>query len=175
MLCECGKREATVHEVVIKNGKKVEKHLCEVCAQQQGIPTQPSMPISELLSSFVIASGTAQPTLQCPSCSLQFDEFKRTGQLGCPDCYDAFEEPLALLLERTHEGATHHVGKIPRRAGQERGDLAGERTLQRAEMVRTLRKRLESALRDEDYENAAAIRDELTRLFGPERSPGDEP
>ena len=46
MLCQCGEREATIHEVVIRNGRKSERHLCEVCAKLAGVD---------------VASGTQPP------------------------------------------------------------------------------------------------------------------
>ena len=59
MLCECGKNEATIHEVVIKNGKKFEKHLCEECAAKHGIKTSPQVPTGELLAKYVLSKTVA--------------------------------------------------------------------------------------------------------------------
>jgi protein arginine kinase activator len=67
----------------------------------------------------------------------------------------AFEAALAPLLERAQEGATHHVGKAPRRAG------TGE---QRQQLLTRMRKRLAEAVESEDYELAARLRDDLRRF-----------
>ncbi len=175
MLCECGEREATIHEVIIKNGKKIEKHLCEVCAQKQGMASKAqNAPISQLISSFVLATAPARSAkaLRCEACGLSYEAFRSSGQLGCPECYDAFSKELTALLERSHEGGTHHVGKSPRRAfagGRGSGmpvDPA-EQMRRKAERIRRLRKELERALADEQYERAAEIRDEIERLTGP--------
>ncbi len=175
MLCECGEREATIHEVIIKNGKKIEKHLCEVCAQKQGMASKPQgAPISQLISSFVLATAPPRSTkaLRCEACGLSYETFRSSGQLGCPECYDAFAKELASLLERSHEGATHHVGKTPRRAfggGRTSGvpvDPA-QQMRRKIERIRKLRKDLERALAEERYERAAEIRDEIERLTGP--------
>jgi len=176
MQCQCG-REATIHEVTITNGVRVERHLCEQCAQQQGLAAPTAAPINELLAKFVGAKvqgkiGPKPPTTgQCPQCGLTFAAFKSTELLGCPTCYEAFERPLAPLLERTHEGGTHHVGKVPRRALESsrlRGPEALERLLggmaERQERLSALRKQLQAAVQAEQYERAAQLRDELRRV-----------
>lgn len=162
MKCEVPgcQNEATVHEVVIKSGKKVERHLCEQHAQTEGIVVAHT-PINELLTKFVMTQAGAQaeqarPT-ECPTCASTWAEFREKGLLGCPDCYDTFEEQLSPLLSRAHEGATHHVGRTPKRAGISAG-LHRELT--------SLRRELEDAIRAEEYEKAASIRDRIRKLHG---------
>lgn len=168
MKCTQCEQEATVHEVTIKGGKKVEKHLCEACAKKQGIAVQTTLPIQELLNKYVIAQAAASPAKasSCPACGLAYTEFRQHGLLGCAECYKAFEGLLGPLLERAHEGATHHVGKSPRRAG--RGGEAGAEAVmggprERAERLGILQKQLEQAVRAEQYEKAAKLRDEIRR------------
>lgn len=186
MLCECGQREATIHEVVIKNGKKIEKHLCEQCARKHGLGGKGSPlggSISELITKAVISApgGTISTSAvapgpgavrSCPTCKLTLDAFKSTGLLGCADCYDAFSEQLDPILERAHEGATHHVGKIPRRAlAATRSGAKGpmlEKLLggarERAQRLASLRRQLDEAVEGEQYERAARLRDEIRML-----------
>lgn len=197
MLCECGEREATVHEVVIKDGVVIERHLCDRCAAQQGVGASTGLPVTELIGKFIMAQqgqqapqeGMAAPQAAimvagrgpaCPKCGLAYEVFKRTGLLGCPACYAAFESRLGPLLERAHEGACTHVGKVPRRALSEcraAGDPAAIAILgtmeQRAERLSLLRTKLAEAVRSEQYERAAALRDELTRLEGPGGGPAE--
>lgn len=121
MKCDGCENEATVHEVSIRNGAKVERHLCERCARGKGVGTQPAgVPLTAMLSQFVTvqAMDAAQAAAaQCPACKLTFAQFKHDGKLGCPVCYAAMENQLSPLLQRAHEGGTHHTGKTPRRAG----------------------------------------------------------
>ena len=51
--CDNCDRPATVHLTEIANGEKIEKHLCEVCAVNEGITVQPTMNISQMLEEFV--------------------------------------------------------------------------------------------------------------------------
>ena len=56
MKCDNCNKTATVHLTEIKNGKKIEKHLCEQCAaQNEGLPVKSHTPINELLTNFVMA------------------------------------------------------------------------------------------------------------------------
>ena len=66
MLCECcNKHEATIHEVVITSDKrKVERHLCEVCAREQGVSSDPYIPIDQLISAtnYIMGQALTEPT-----------------------------------------------------------------------------------------------------------------
>ena len=156
--CDKCDRQATHHSVEIIKGQKLEKHLCDLHAQEEGLTVKAlHTPINELLTNFVkLHSGSAAaPELVCDQCGLSFSEFREHSLMGCPQCYAAFEAPLGSLLERAHEGATHHVGKVPRRAG------AGEH---RQQQLMRMRKRLDQAVAGEDYELAAKLRDEIHRF-----------
>lgn len=165
-------REATVHEVTIKGGKKVEKHLCELCAREHGISVQTHAPISELLTKFVMSQagggqeqqGEKSRATACPACGCTWARFRQHGLLGCDRCYEVFEEGLSPLIERAHQGATHHVGKAPRRAGE---------GLALQNRMAALRRELQEAVACEQYERAARLRDELRSCLGP--LPDDEP
>ena len=195
MLCEnCGQREATIHEVLIKGGTKVEKHVCEVCAQAAATQPPTNLPISELISKYMVSPGVKSPAAPasppgeespgatvCPSCSMTVREFRQHGLLGCPACYSVFESVLAPLVERAHEGGVCHVGKTPRRAlssGRAHGDvqkLLGD-AQERADRLGALRKQLTDAVEREQYERAAQLRDEMRRVAsieGEAESPGD--
>ena len=159
--CDNCDRPATVYLTEIVEGNKIEKHLCEVCAAKEGIAVStPHVPISQLLEDFITQTQQAKQLgeLTCDHCGLSFLEFRQGGLLGCPHDYEAFSHALVPLLERAHEGASHHVGKVPTRAG---GD---ER--RQSELLR-LRAGLKEAVLREEYERAARIRDELKKLEEP--------
>ncbi len=108
----------------------------------------------------------------CSGCGQSFSSFKDTGLLGCPACYHAFEDRIGPMIERAHEGGCNHVGKVPKRALCECRDandpsridaLLGD-IRQREERLEALRQRLSKSIHDEEYEQAAMLRDELTRL-----------
>jgi protein arginine kinase activator len=175
MLCgECGEREATIHELVILSGQAIEKHLCEQCAAAAGLGATSHVPLHELVSSFVKdPAGAAEVAaeLSCPYCTLTYTRFKQTGLLGCAGCYKAFEDKIGPLIERAHGGATHHVGKIPRGAlarsregGLERLESLLGTMEERGRRMNELRRQLAEAVAGEQYERAAALRDEIRKL-----------
>lgn len=174
MKCDHCANEATVHEVTVRHGAKVEKHLCEACAAKAGLSIQPNVPLSELMSKFLVAPGAAGPGAQaragaCPTCRTTFAEFRQSGQLGCPDCYAAFEPQLLPLVERAHEGGVRHCGKTPARAGSSVPG-GGPKVAALAELaarLRALEDELKKAVTGEEYERAARLRDEMKRLADP--------
>lgn len=154
----CHSRKATVHLTdIVNNKEKREVHLCEQChSQQQGTS---GMEIMGLISSaFGAAAKTAgaetaaEPT--CATCGLAYSEFRSRGRLGCPQCYEVFRTALEPLLEKIH-GKCQHVGKTPG------GPAAADRS--REKHVVALRRQLNAAVKDENYELAARLRDDLKR------------
>lgn len=177
MKCDRCDNEATVQEITIRNGVRVETHLCEQCARQAGLGPPGPPPLQEILQKYVQATGmahasavTSKTRANCPTCKLTWEEFRQADRLGCPDCYTAFEAQLSPLLERAHEGGMKHCGKIPGRAScapqpvrQERPNPQDE-LLERSARIASLRKQLDQAVAGEQYERAAAIRDQIRRL-----------
>lgn len=158
MYCQrCKKQAATVHVTDIRKGEKVERHLCDGCAVQTKVTPTAVVPFGPSLASFIAKKAGASDLakLTCPNCHLTFAEFQSTGLLGCPADYDAFEKALVPLIERAHEGGSHHVGKIPRRLGTPRPV--------ENDLVR-LRGELTKAVSTEQYEKAATLRDQIKTL-----------
>lgn len=158
MKCDNCNNPAVVHLTEITHGQKVEKHLCEQCAQQsEGLSSKSHTPINELLSNFVMAhTGLAKEQGQaCEHCGITWAEFRQSGLLGCEHDYETFERELTPLLQRAHEGATHHTGKAPTRRGG-----SGVPSKKRVDVAR-LRKELARAVESEDYERAARLRDQI--------------
>jgi protein arginine kinase activator len=182
--CEKCNNEATVHEVTVEGGKPAERHLCEACAREVGLVAGAPVPVSEMLQKIaggqVPGTGTAAEAVACPACGTSFQEFKQTGRLGCPECYRALEKPLAPILDRAHQGAVHHVGKVPQRLMRESGPagVIGDREVAlaaaeaRVEQIRRVRDDLERAVKSEAYERAAGLRDRLQKLLRGVESPG---
>lgn len=156
MKCQsCHENPATIHLTDIVGGHKKETHLCQGCAEKKQLLQQQELNLSAILQS-VIGPHVGAVTddlarLTCPECGIKYMEFKAEGRLGCPRDYDVFQAALEPLLFRIHRG-TRHAGKQPRRRN---------RTASwQAEMV-GLRQQLAEAVRVENYEEAARLRDLL--------------
>jgi len=91
----------------------------------------------------------------CEQCGLSWTDFKQGGLLGCEHDYQLFEKDLTPLLQRAHENATHHIGKVPARRGG-----TGVPAKRGVDVTR-LRKDLARAVESEDYEKAAKLRDQI--------------
>ena len=156
--CDLCDQPATHHSVEIIKGQKIEKHLCENHAVETGMGGQVSaQALSKLLPQLGKLHNESgdKEDVTCSQCGMTFMQFREVSLMGCPHCYEAFEQPLEPLLERAHEGASHHIGKVPRRAGD-----GQERQL----LLMRMRKRLTAAVEAEDYELAVRIRDDIKRF-----------
>lgn len=166
MICQkCQERPATIHLTKVVNFEKTEIHLCEVCAKsagnELGIMVEPNFTFQNLIAGILeseigmFQNPNATPQeLYCRNCGLTFSDFRNRGLLGCGECYSSFQTGLEPLLKRVH-GSTTHTGKVPRRTG-------GKVRL-RKEMDQ-LKLQLQRAINNEEYEQAAQIRDEIRRL-----------
>lgn len=167
MRCDvCHKKEATVHLTEIVNDKITKLHLCEACAKEKGAEMEEHFGLSDLLAGLTDLGSTVEPevmeTVKCPSCGFTYQHFKKVGRLGCGDCYEAFKAQLAPLLKRIH-GADRHVGKVPIMVGKTADDI---------KTVQDLKMQMERAIRTENFEEAARLRDKLREL---EKKEGDGP
>ena len=159
MLCQnCGKNEANVKYTQIVNGVKKEMVLCEDCASKLGIDNfKINMPIH--FSSFVREKHS-----QCNNCGELYDDFIKTGLLGCPSDYDMFGDRLESVL-RNIQGGTKHIGRKPLNIDEKLSNI-GENKKPEKKMSETekLTQELNQAIKEERYEDAAKLRDEIKKL-----------
>jgi protein arginine kinase activator len=171
MLCQtCKQNPATVHVTEIKhevaassqNGSETpspsiqQQHLCEQCAQAMKLPYGAAKSsVQDILKLIKAANPRTRPAggLACPDCGITLVEFRQRGRLGCPKDYEVFGSQLRDLLERIH-GASRHVGRAP----------TLDEAFKRMQRITELRAALDAAIRDEAYEAAAKLRDELRSL-----------
>src|SRR5881394_2364104 len=155
LFCICKEKEATVHLTQIAGDKMQKVDLCEECAKTKGVNDPTGLSLADLLlglgASQEIEQAAGGAELKCARCEFTQADFKKAGRLGCPECYQTFSEPLEGLLKTMHKG-TRHVGKIPESLRESR-DLS--------DRLKLLQKRLAKADQDEDFEEAAILRDEI--------------
>lgn len=157
MLCEkCHDKDATVHLTQVVDGEVKKLHFCEECAAESGFDIQGPVSITDIL----LGMGGEEPTAAlrasdrvCPSCGMKRADFKKSGRLGCPVCYDTFADELNSLVKAMHR-SDQHMGKVPRRESV--------RARMTAEMG-ILQKALAEAVAGENFEEAARVRDEIQR------------
>lgn len=157
MLCDvCKTNPATVFLTQIVDGKMQKINLCKPCSKEKGIDDPLNFGLADqflgLGEALEIEKGGSSQ--KCAACGFSQADFKKTGRLGCPVCYETFAEGLDSLLKAMHKG-TSHVGKIPARL---------ERTLRFKAQMTSLQQDLAKAVSDEKYEVAAEIRDRIKLL-----------
>jgi protein arginine kinase activator len=158
MQCQdCKKNPAVLHFTQILNQQKTMLNLCKECAEKRGIKTPFSgsaFSVENLLAKMADPQETEDESdLSCAACGLKYSDFKSIGRLGCGDCYTAFAPKLDQLLRKIH-GANTHLGKIPKAMGK---------TVFLKRKVESLRTNLLKAIAEENFEDAARLRDEIHR------------
>ena len=122
--------------------------------------TQNSAPLVDFLAQIGKSVGEEASALgRCPSCGLTPAQLRQTGRLRFATCYTNYQHHLRALLRRLH-GGTQHIGKalLPPDPGEE----------DRRAKVENLRRSLRLAVDAEDFEHAAALRDQIRRIEEPE-------
>ena len=184
MKCQnCGEAEATIHFKEVADGNLREIHLCEPCAADKGFHLVIEHNKLSIATQFIWMAENLYPesaakvgSVQCSTCGLRYSQFTRVGRLGCPDCYAAFQPQLLQILRRVH-GETTHRGRLPGEttalgARQRSGPLLAPVKETQEQALRQLRRKLEAAVREEDFEEAARLRDAIRALDA--KPPGED-
>ena len=170
MLCEkCKKRTAAVFYNENINGKLRSFSLCGECAARlrekgelQDITSMVGSfadPFSELQDNlfggfFGIPKMAAVPAeKKCPTCGSTYADITKDGRVGCPECYTVFENELSRMIRSVH-GTTSHTGSVPARHRAK---------IEREERIKRLKNEMQEAIKNEDFERAATLRDEIRR------------
>jgi protein arginine kinase activator len=170
---KCQKEAASVHVTEIaKEGSKVELHLCEECAKDHGMPVLQSPSVFALFKELMDKTNTVTKTRdrQCPQCGMTFGEFKAKGRFGCAHDYEVFLSRVIPLLERVH-GASEHTGEAdasapaaPAAAGESAPVPARAAAPETSGELKRLRRDLQRVIKNEEYEEAARIRDRIQQI-----------
>ena len=190
----CGKNEANVRYKENINGNVRELHLCEECSEKLGIGEMNfNMPIdfSDFLSGFM--DGFMEPefmpmlngirNIKCKTCGTVFDDILNTGMLGCGDCYNIFEDRLDPIIKKV-QGTNRHVGRLAKEIDNKIDEKNGKQektgkvenkkdvkegndengNISNENKIEELQRKLKEAIKEERYEDAAKIRDEIKKL-----------
>ena len=154
--CEGCNEEATIFLTQIVNGKIKKVNLCASCPKKAAVEDPTGFALADTLLGLGASEEMRQQgdTLACPQCGFTHKDFKKTGRLGCSECYATFADALAPILESMHKG-TSHSGKIPERA---------LRLKEVSDRLVGLRAELDEAVVAEEFEKAADLRDQIRKL-----------
>ncbi len=140
---------ATVHLTQITQGKVNKVHYCEACANKGGAGDAAVFQLAD-----AVTAATVTPAIVCPTCQFSDVDFRRSGRLGCPDCWPVFLDALDGLLTKVQH-QVQHIGRAPT------GALAVGQIRHRLQLAQV---EIAKAIAAEDYEVAARLRDEITQL-----------
>ncbi len=161
MLCEVCKENDVVITVTEIDGNDVRQvRLCEACAAERGLQTAVAAPppaIGDFLQSIQHhLPGSQADAVRCSFCASTLRDFRQSGRLGCPYCYTAFEASLRELLLKVHGHSQHR--------GRDYSGTQGAPEVLIPVSPDRLRERLERAIRNEEFELAATLRDQLREI-----------
>lgn len=165
MLCDrCQKRPAQVHLTQLINNTKKEMNLCPTCAaelQAESFGFAPQLNLHDFLAGLInhqfagkAMKQSSMTGVHCEKCGATEAQVAQKGLFGCSECYTQFGERVNPLLKRIH-GSCSHTGKVPKRTG-------GKALLSKE--IRTLKNLLQDAVKQEEFEEAASLRDRIKEL-----------
>jgi len=162
---ECKKNIATVFLTKISSNEVSKVQLCEDCADRMEETTEAANLLAFLPQILSGLQGMdeqaaddvlASELITCEFCGTSFNDFQKMGFLGCASCYEAFGEALDGVLLDFQE-STEHIGKIPGKASQ---------SARLRKRLLELERYLERQIDEEEYEAAAAVRDQIVEIQG---------
>ncbi|MCC8057295.1 UvrB/UvrC motif-containing protein [Cloacibacillus sp.] len=165
MLCEqCKVRRAEIHLVNVVNGERQVQHLCRECAEahlhlddvsnllKMSFSVEGLMDIEEAFKELVIPALRGAYTR------------KRAARL-CPHCG-------GVLPDSMFEGHTESQSVPP--VAEEKEEDASARVMTAEEELSELSKKMEAAVKSENYEYAAQLRDRMAELRKSNMTQGSE-
>jgi protein arginine kinase activator len=162
MICEiCKDKTAVFHVQQIMGDNIFEMHLCRDCASKKGISKDGksfdfslSKLINNLTKKETLPGKSPNEMEMCKTCATKISDMKEEGQVGCPDCYTYFRSTIAADIS-LNGSYVHHKGKLPNKLKAYKTILIDKEYLKRE---------LEEAVNNEEYESAVILRDKLTKL-----------
>lgn len=172
MLCDfCKTNNASVHLIKIINGKTERINLCINCFKNLALlPSEDfinglskiltkvfevDIKISEKDFTEKVFDGIDEKdNKKCKFCGMDLKSIKKTGRVGCENCYREFKNIFTPIIKALH-GKTKHVGKVPAASGS---DIKIEKE------IMDLEYRLKEEIIIENFEEAAKLRDTIKEL-----------
>ena len=180
MLCsKCQKNQATHFMEKNINGKVTKLALCSECAKKsdefkfdpfegfKGFDLFDNMfGFPQIGQRSLKPSGQAEK--RCTLCASAFRDLMEAGKVGCAECYKVFRDELEPTVRRIH-GDRRHIGRRPLKAATAHEADAqtqeeDKKPADPADKIRSLRKELKDAVKAENYEEAARLRDAIREL-----------
>ena len=150
MICQqCGK-DTKEYKIISHNG--VVQYVCLDCYQDN--QEEQLFHLGSFLESVQSPIMREEASKVCDQCGASFDDFKRTGLLGCGHCYEVFYSSLLPIIEKI-QGSTRYMGKS---LSQDHDNME--------EQIQKLEQQIQVCVQQEAYEKAAFLKKQLDFLKG---------
>lgn len=161
MLCKsCLKNPASIKFTEVVDGKAIQHYLCPECYKAlQETPSGfsfsvPSPTVHGMDIEKTDPSAGRKGHARCPGCGAMASQLLESAEAGCPSCFTTFNKEINTLLEGLQLGAVHR-GKIFK---------CDNERLRHSKNMQEKRVLLRQMIQEENYEEAARLRDEITRM-----------
>lgn len=170
MKCQsCGKKDATVKYYENINGKKQTLYFCTNCAKNMGFTDFPSLSDFSNLTNLFSPIFSTIPEFdlleekKCKKCGYTLDDYANTGMLGCENCYETFGRNLDDLLYKMHGRNRHKFQERREEKKSIEEDKKSEflKKSKKEKEIDKLKEKLNQLVKEEKYEEAAKVRDEI--------------
>lgn len=177
-ICHVNEATITIKGEIPGLGAK-ELNICSGCAAQQGLDALESIVkgvgLGKLFKSVAESSSdslaldmaeeqadTYDASIQtaCQQCGHTLEDLKKSGKFGCPNCYEVFTDIIMQVLANTHKGVVH----IPRDSQRGAINVEVASVVELTLEISRKQKDLQNAVKNEHFEKAAQLRDEISEL-----------
>ena len=130
---------------------------------------------------FTLLDGEEE--LRCKGCNSTFEEIVNNGKFGCPQCYETFEDEIDSILKKI-QGSNKHIGRLGKldkaKVDEDNKNTNNAKDLNEKDAktvsssnntknkqiakIEELKQTLKDLVKEEKYEEAAKIRDEIKEL-----------
>lgn len=161
MLCQrCHKKLATIRYAEVIDGHVTEMHLCSECLLEvQRNPEGFNLSSVELQIKEQKETGesnVSKTKALCSVCGTQLSYIQEKNKVGCFSCYKSFGPEIESILEVIQGGGSHLGKKLNYPNNEER--------VQTQILLDAKKALIRQAIKSEDYESAAKLRDEILDL-----------
>lgn len=143
-------QSATVYCTLVSGGVAQTYALCKACPALLAADQAGFLPSTALGITLVVPAPSGRG--KCPTCGFRWTDFERVHRLGCPTCYETHFQQVIPTLARIQPGLAH-TGRRP-----------FDPELNRQAKLAKVRALLKVAQKEEDFETAAALRDQIADL-----------
>lgn len=160
MVCDnCKINAATISWQQSSNDEIFKINLCSSCADKLSLDIYFSNFFKDFLDEiekidFFSKKNESLDIKRCKICGNTLEMLKKTGKVGCSNCYAIFKEELKPILNKI-QSSHKHIGKLPQKLGPK---------VKIKMEIQELKKELELAVAEEKFELAAKIRDNIREM-----------